>query len=152
MKLRQYLDERNIHLDLEFDGKQGFFHDALSQLCEMGLVSSPERVQKDLELREAIMSTGVGLGVAIPHAQSEGVERIHVSLWRPGKGLDFDAVDGQSVDLIFMILGPKSDGSEHVKILAHISRMLHGEDFRDRLRAAGSASEIHQVLHQFDES
>jgi len=152
MKLRDFLSEENIHLDLDCDDKRSFFRSALGILRENGRVDDPGRVLEDLLLREGIMSTGVGLGVAIPHAQSDGVERIHLSLWRPRKALDFESVDGRDVDLIFMILGPRESGGEHVKILARISRMLHGEDFRARLRKASSPAEVLEAVESFDES
>jgi nitrogen PTS system EIIA component len=152
MKLEQYLSEENIHLDLNCADKSAFFHEALETQRKQGYVTETQRVQDDLEMRETIMSTGVGQGVAIPHALSEAVTEIHLSLWRLKKPLDFDAVDGRGVDLIFMILGPKQDSSDHVKILAGISRMLHGEDFRGRVRAAGSRAEVMELLHHHHDS
>ncbi|MBC8366553.1 PTS sugar transporter subunit IIA [bacterium] len=152
MKLEQYLSEENIHLDLESADKSVFFQEALETLRKQGYVTETQRVQEDLEMREAIMSTGVGQGVAIPHALSEAVTKIHLSLWRLNKPLDFDSVDGQGVDLIFMILGPQQDSSDHVKILAGISRILHGEDFRSLVRAAGSSAEVMELLHQHHDS
>ncbi len=152
MKFEQYLSEENIHLDLDCRDKSSFFQEALETQRKQGYVTETQRVQDDLEMREAIMSTGVGQGVAIPHALSEAVTEIHLSLWRLKKPLDFDAVDGRGVDLIFMILGPKQDSSDHVKILAGISRMLHGEEFRERVRAAGSSAEVMELLHHHHDS
>jgi fructose-specific phosphotransferase system IIA component len=152
MKLQDFLKEENIHLGLDCADKQTFFRDALEILKAQAWVSDPARVMEDLEMRESIMSTGVGLGVAIPHAQSDGVSRIHLSLWHPSRALDFNSVDKVPVDLIFMILGPREDSSEHVKILARISRMLHREDFRTRIREASSSAEVLEIVRIFDDS
>ncbi len=152
MNLRDYLSEENIHLDLECADKSAFFRLALEIQQSQGYVGEIQRVLEDLEMREAIMSTGVGQGVAIPHALSEAVKEIHLSLWRLAKPLEFDSVDGRGVDLVFMILGPKQNSSEHVKILAGLSRMLHGEDFRSQVRRAADGAGVMEVLNHFDES
>lgn len=150
MLLSDLLKEDSIHLDLTSTDKQSLFRDALQRLHAGGHVSEPVTVLQDLEVRENIMSTGIGQGVAIPHAQSEGVPATHLSLWRPRKPVEFEAMDEQPVDLIFMILGPRGIGNEHVKILAKISRLLHGSDFRERLRRAGSAAEILAAIRDFE--
>ena len=152
MQLSDFLREDAIRLDLESDSKQALFQTALGYLHEKGYVSEPEKFLKDLQVREKIMSTGIGQGVAIPHAQSEGVPQTHLSLWRPCKPVEFDAMDKQPVDLIFMILGPRGIGNEHVKILAKISRLLHGSDFRERLRKAQSATEVMATIRDCEES
>jgi len=150
MLLSELLKEDSIYLDLTSTDKQTLFQDALSRLHARGHVSEPAMVLQDLEVREKIMSTGIGQGVAIPHAQSEGVPYTHLSLWRPRRPLEFEAMDEQPVDLIFMILGPRGIGNEHVKILAKISRLLHGSDFRERLRRAASAAEVLATIRDFE--
>lgn len=150
MQLSDFLQEDAIFLDLPCGDKETLFQDALDRLHTKGYVTEPAVVLEDLQVREEIMSTGIGKGVAIPHAQSEGVPGTHLSLWRPSQPLEFDAMDAQPVDLIFMILGPRGIGNEHVKILAKISRLLHGSDFRDRLRAAASAAEVLDAIRDFE--
>lgn len=152
MLLSDFLSEDAIQLDLPSSDKEALFQDALAHLHAKGYVSQPDRVLEDLRIREKIMSTGIGQGVAIPHAQSEGVPGTHLSLWRPSSPLDFDAMDEQPVDLIFMILGPRGIGNEHVKILAKISRLLHGSDFRGRLRSAKSAAEVLDAIRDSEAS
>jgi PTS system fructose-specific IIC component len=152
MQLTDFLKEDAIRLDLESRTKQELFRNALTTLHELGYVTEPDRVLQDLEVREDIMSTGIGQGVAIPHAQSEGVPETHLSVWRPRDPVDFDAMDQQPVDLVFMILGPRGIGNEHVKILAKISRLLHGSEFRERLRQATSAADIFATIREFEEN
>ena len=150
MQLSQFLAVESIRRDLEGSSKRELFQNALAVLHEQGLVTRPTKVLEDLELREEIMSTGIGHAVAIPHAQSEGVARMHLSLWWPVRPLEFNAVDGQPVDLIFMILCPQGSGSDHVKMLAKISRLLHSEDFRKRIRSAAGAEEVLAIIRDFD--
>ncbi len=150
MLLSEFLKDDAIRLDLESESKQALFQAALKHLHDKGYVSDPDRVFEDLQVREKIMSTGIGLGVAIPHAQSEGVPATHLSLWRPRYPIEFDSMDELPVDLIFMILGPWGIGNEHVKILAKISRLLHGSNFRDRLRKAATVEEILATIQDFE--
>ena len=152
MLLSDFLTEDAIQLDLPSSDKEALFKDALAHLHEKGYVTEPVKVLEDLRVREEIMSTGIGQGVAIPHAQSEGVPGTHLSLWRPSQPVEFNAIDEQPVDLIFMILGPRGIGNEHVKILAKISRLLHGSDFRDRLRSASSAADVLDTIRDFEAS
>lgn len=152
MLLSDFLREDAIQLGFASDDKDALFEAALDYLHAKGYVSEPGKVLDDLQIRERIMSTGIGQGVAIPHAQSEGVPETHLSLWRPARPVDFEAMDGQPVDLIFMILGPRGIGNEHVKILAKISRLLHGSDFRERLRSAESSAEVLATIRDFESS
>ncbi|MDP6418072.1 MAG: PTS sugar transporter subunit IIA [Candidatus Krumholzibacteria bacterium] len=152
MRLCDYLDESRIFLGLEAGEKNALFAQALGQLEESDLVRDTGQVLRDLELREEIMSTGIGEGVAIPHAQSSGVLQMHLVFLRPSTPLDFDAVDGRPVDLIFLILGPEEQGSDHVKILARISRLIHGEPLRKKLREAGSPAEVLSAIRSHEES
>jgi fructose-specific phosphotransferase system IIA component len=152
MLLSDFLKADAICLDLESESKKALFQVALKHLHEQGYVSDPKRVYEDLQVREKIMSTGIGQGVAIPHAQSEGVPETHLSLWRPVGPIEFDAMDEQPVDLVFMILGPWGIGNEHVKILAKISRLLHGSNFRERLRKAKSVEAVLRTIQDFESS
>ncbi len=96
--------------------------------------------------RENLGSTGVGEGVAIPHARIEGLDVPVGAFVRLHDGVDFDAIDGRDCDLIFMLLAPHSSGADHLRALAQVSRTFRNNDLRDRLRAAGSADEIRAVL------
>lgn len=96
--------------------------------------------------RENLGSTGVGEGVAIPHARIEGLTAPVGAFVRLHEGVDFDAIDGRRCDLIFMLLAPHSSGADHLRALAQVSRTFRNSDLRDRLRAATSASDVKAVL------
>lgn len=150
VRLTDFMSEEAIHLDLASTSKDEFFRDSLLLLREKGLIEDPDAVLTELRSREEIMSTGIGQGVAIPHAQSEAVSRVLLSVWRTG-GIDFAAMDGKPVNLILMILGPRDLGNEHVKILAKISRLLHGSGFRDDLLSATSGTEVMAAFRRAEE-
>ena len=106
-----------------------------------------ERVVLDLLLeRERLGSTGVGAGVAIPHGKLSGLPQLSAVFARLREPIEFDAVDERPVDLIFLLLAPEEAGSEHLKALALVSRLLRDERVCARLRGADSAEALYAVL------
>jgi PTS system nitrogen regulatory IIA component len=98
--------------------------------------------------REAISPTGVGKGIAVPHAQIEGLTRMRGVFVRLESPVPFDAVDDEPVDLIFALLAPPDSGVDHLRALARVSRALRRADIREQLRVAHSADAIHALLAQ----
>jgi PTS system nitrogen regulatory IIA component len=98
--------------------------------------------------REQEGSTGVGHGVAVPHARLTGLERMRAVFVRLEQPIEFDAVDDQPVDLLFALFAPAEQGSEHLRALARASRLLRRPDLRERLRQARSADAIYALLVQ----
>jgi PTS system nitrogen regulatory IIA component len=98
--------------------------------------------------REAAGSTGVGHGVAAPHARLEGLQRMRSVFVRLEHPVEFDAVDDQPVDLLFALFAPKDAGAEHLRALARVSRLLRQASVRERLRQARTADAIHAILVQ----
>ena len=96
--------------------------------------------------RERLGSTGVGHGIAIPHARLADMTELEGFFARLETPVDFDAVDDAPVDLVFLLLVPEESGAEHLKALARISRLLRNEDVTNQLRNASSADEILQTL------
>ena len=100
--------------------------------------------------REKLGLTGVGRGVAIPHARFDGLDRVYGFFTRLEKPVDFDSMDRQPVDLIFTILAPQKEGAEHLKALALVSRTLRSENTCSKLRANNDAAALYALLTQID--
>ena len=98
--------------------------------------------------REAADSTGVGHGVAVPHARLAGLERMRGVFVRVEQPVDFGSVDDQPVDLFFALFSPAEAGSEHLRALARVSRLLRQGDLREQLRQARTVDAIHVLLAQ----
>lgn len=98
--------------------------------------------------RERLGSTGVGYGVAIPHARLEGLDRVRAIFAKLDTPLEYDAIDDRPVDLVVLLLAPIGAGGDHLKALAQVSRLLRREDMRARLRSAPSAESIHLLLSE----
>jgi PTS system nitrogen regulatory IIA component len=97
-------------------------------------------------LRERLSGTGIGEGVALPHARVPGLKRAVVGFARLDPPCDFDGLDGRPADLVLMLLAPAEDGADHLKALARISRFLRRPEIRERLRAARGPEELLAVF------
>jgi PTS system nitrogen regulatory IIA component len=96
--------------------------------------------------RERLGSTGLGEGIAIPHGKFAGLKRIVGIFARLAEPVDFEAVDGEPVDIVFLLLAPEGAGADHLKALARISRLLREGHAVDKLRASKDASALYAVL------
>lgn len=108
-------------------------------------LKAPEVFDALLE-REAAGSTGVGYGVAAPHARLAGLTRLRGVFVRLEQPVEFEAVDDQPVDLLFALFAPQQAGAEHLRALASVSRRLRQADLREQLRQARSPDAIHALL------
>jgi PTS system nitrogen regulatory IIA component len=102
--------------------------------------------------REKLGSTGLGQGIAIPHGKIPGLDKVFGMLARLHQPVDFDAVDGEPVDLVFLLLAPQGGSADHLKALARVSRMLRNAKICERLRACDSSSDLARVLAEEETS
>lgn len=107
--------------------------------------ASAERIRETLMQREQLGSTGVGKGVAIPHGKIEGIGSVVGVLARLESPVDFDALDDQPVDLVFLLLAPASATAAHLKALAKVSRLLRDDEAREALRGAETAEALFAI-------
>lgn len=102
--------------------------------------------------RERLGSTGIGHGVAIPHGRIKGGKRSIGAFMQLVDGIDFDAIDGSPVDLMFALLVPEDSTEEHLHILAHLAEMFSDKEYCDKLRKAKSADELYNLLTQWQQT
>ena len=124
---------------------------ALSVIAEIAARSFGVRTADVLDAlieREAAGSTGVGAGVAVPHARLEGLPRIRGVFVRLDHPVEFDAVDDKPVDLLFALFAPPGASTEHLRALARVSRILRQPELREQLRKVGHVDGIHALLAQ----
>ncbi|WP_137288871.1 PTS sugar transporter subunit IIA [Natronorubrum halophilum] len=118
----------------------------LDQAVEAGRVTDRETALEALLAREAETTTGVGMGIGIPHAKTDAVSEPTVVFARSSTGVDFDAMDGEPATLLFMLLVPAEGGEEHLELLSSLSRALMHDDVRDRLHEAESKAAIEETI------
>jgi PTS system nitrogen regulatory IIA component len=117
------------------------------------LTGVPERDIFDVLLqRERLGSTGLGHGVAIPHGKLQGLKRIAGVFARLAEPIDFEAIDGQKVDIVVLLLAPEGAGADHLKALARISRLLRDASAVEKLRTALDAAALYAVLTEGETS
>lgn len=145
MSLQELICRECIQLETGAESRDALLASMVGHLARAGVVTEPDAVLRALLDREDVMSTAVGGGVAIPHAQSAAVKSLTVGLARPKEDLDFHALDGKPVRLVFLIVGPE-ERSGFIRILARLSRLLHAGALQRRLLEATGPDEAVQII------
>ena len=145
MLLSQFLDFESIRVDLAAGNKRQLLNQ-LSQIAASRLSLDPSRIADAIAERERLGSTGFGGGIAIPHGKLPGLERIYALVVRLPVAIDYKAIDGAPVDLVFMLLSPPDAGAEHLKALAAVSRLVRHGPTVEKLRGARSRDAMAAVL------
>ena len=121
--------------------------------CAADVTGLDERTIFDALLeRERLGTTGVGHGIAIPHAKLGGLRRLHGLFARLDQPVDFDAIDEHPVDLVFVLLAPEAAGADHLKALARVSRLLRNQAICEKLRGAESGEALYALLSESESS
>jgi PTS system nitrogen regulatory IIA component len=150
MHLADFLDFDAIKTSLPGGNKRSLLQQ-LANLAGQRLHLDSAAILSSLTEREQLGSTGFGQGVAIPHGKIEGLSRIYCLFARLGEPVDFKAIDGRPVDLVFLLLSPPDAGAEHLKALAAISRVTRNLPTLEKMRGARSRDALTAVLMGADE-
>jgi len=137
-----------VIVDVNVSSQKQLFQDIATRLIDahkLTKIASRDIVSAAME-RERLGSTGVGNGVALPHARIEGLDKVVAAFVRLSDPMDFDSVDGRPVDLITFLLAPEDAAGAHLRALARISRTLRREENRSRLRSAPDALSVFTIL------
>ena len=152
IKITEIITQENINIKEEINNKE----DALRLLVELASKSNnimdKESVLNEVLDRENIISTGIGSKIAIPHAKSDKVKKLCGSLLILKKPVDFDSLDGEDVNLIFMILSKDDELGLHLKILSKISRILHNSNFKQELIDSKKSIDVIRLFDKFEEN
>jgi PTS system nitrogen regulatory IIA component len=148
MILSQLLLPASVSVEMKARDKR----DAIVELVDLleashGVDSGGEILDRVLK-REAMMSTGIGNGIAIPHGKAKVADRLLAACGVSRTGIDFDAVDKQPATLFILLVSPENIGGPHVKVLANISRLLKEDKVRDALKVADSSAAFLQILRE----
>lgn len=129
--------------------------DTLQELATLLATLHPEvdgaRLVQVLLDREALGSTAIGEGIAIPHGKLPGVTNVVAAFGRSEAGIDFDSLDGNPTRLFFLLVAPEDSAGIHLKALARVSRLLKDKGFRDRLAAGGTPEQLFAIIKEEDE-
>jgi PTS system nitrogen regulatory IIA component len=151
MEIAELLTPASVIARLKSTSKKQALQDLSQKAAKISGLSERQVFGVLLE-REKLGSTGVGQGVAIPHGRIAGLNRLHGIFARLDQPIDFEAVDDQPVDLIFLLLAPESSGADHLKALARVSRLLRDKSMCERLRGADDPEALFALLTETAQS
>lgn len=151
MKITDYLQENMVVADLKPRDKVDCLRQMIGILMEAKAIRNEKDSLARLLEREKVVSTGIGNGIAIPHAKAAHVSSMVIAVARVKKGLDFEALDGRPVHVLFLLLGPPQQAGLHVKLLARIARLIRDPAFLEQLKLADTAQKLYQVIRTGDE-
>ena len=151
MLLSDFISPDSVVSSLKAKTKKQLLQDLSARAAR--LTGLQERDIFDVLLqRERLGSTGLGHGIAIPHGKLQGLKRIVGIFGRLAEPIEFDAVDGEKVDIVFLLLAPEGAGADHLKALARISRLLREGSAVEKLRASRDAAALYAVLTEEEAS
>lgn len=148
MRIRDLLAAESIQLNGAAGGKEDVLNQMVNLMAKSGKIKDIEIYRKGVFAREEEGTTGIGEGIAIPHCKSDSVERPGLAAMVVKDGVDFDALDGEKVSLIFLIAAPNTEGNVHLDVLSRLSVMLMDENFTTSLRNAKTVEEFLKVIDE----
>ncbi len=146
MKIRDLLAAESIELNGKVTGKKETLDAMVDLMAKSGKINDVDVYRKGVYAREEESTTGIGEGIAIPHCKSDSVDRPGLAAMVVPDGVDFDSLDGEKVDLIFLIAAPNTKENVHLDVLSKLSVLLMDEDFTKNLRNAKSVEEFLNVI------
>ena len=152
MKFSDFVKTESIQAELAADDKEGVIRELVTSLVEKGQLNGDEYeniVQAILE-REKLGSTGIGRGIAVPHTKHPSVQDIVGTVGVSSGGVAFESLDGEKVQLFFMLISPLDRRNDHLKALENISKQLQDDTFCRFLKQSKPAEDVQQILEEAD--
>lgn len=152
MKFADFVSREAIRADLAAEDKEGVIREMVQALLDAGKIDAEEQesIVKAILKREELGSTGIGRGVAVPHTKHPSVDRLVGTVAISAEGVNFNSLDGEKVQLLFLLISPPDRPGDHLRALENISRQLRDDTFCRFLKKARSAEEIQQLLDEAD--
>jgi len=146
MKITDFIGIKGIKLDLEATDKEGVLKELVDLLAEVKDIGDKKSILKALIERENLGSTGIGQGIAIPHGKTDKVDGLVAVLGISRKGVNYEALDGEPVYILFLLVAPKDTAGPHLKALAQISRLLRDSYFCELLRRCKIPKDVFDLI------
>jgi fructose-specific phosphotransferase system IIA component len=152
MKFADFISREAIRANLTAEDKEGVIREMVQTLLDAGNIKPEEQesIIKAILKREELGSTGIGRGVAVPHTKHPSVDQLVGTVAISAEGVDFNSLDGEKVQLLFLLISPPDRPGDHLRALENISRQLRDETFCRFLKKASSAEDIGQLLDEAD--
>ena len=151
MRINDVLKRENVHVYLRQTSKESLLREMVDLLLAGRSGEDRHEALREVKLREDIGSTGIGAGVAIPHAKPTFCDGLMACLGIAEDPVPFDAIDGQPVRIFVLVLGPREQAGLHLRFLARVARLLKKRERREALLACTDADQAYQVVQRFEE-
>lgn len=151
MEIKGYIREELINLDLLSERKEDAIRELAHLIENVGGMVNFERFLEDVFERERLGTTGIGDGIAIPHARTDAVDQLVIALGRSARGVEFESLDGKKVKLLFLMGTPSGSVSHYLKILAQLTRLLKEGAFRDKLLEARDKEIVVSLFREIED-
>jgi PTS system nitrogen regulatory IIA component len=151
MQILDFLSVDAIKMSMESKNKKDAIKELIEVLVKSGKVKDKKKMIQTLMEREELGSTGIGQGIAIPHGKSDTVSDLAAAFGISHEGVSFDALDGEPVNIFFLLVAPEGAAGAHLKALARISSLLKDKYFRKSLLSAQSAEEVIKIIRDEEE-
>lgn len=148
MTIYSLLSTETVLHDLDVKDKEDLLNQLIDLLGEQVTPDQLTSIREAVFVRESIMSTGVGKGLAIPHGKVPGIEESYASFALLREPIDYDSIDKEPVQIAFLLVGPESKNTTHIKLLSRISRLMNSRQFREQLLDCESSDEIYEHFRQ----
>ena len=150
MRIIDLLDKRSVSLDSAVTSKSEALDAVIDLMCRSGKISDREEYRKKVYAREEESTTGIGEGIAIPHGKCDAVKAPGLAAMVVKDGVDFDSLDDEPAELIFLIAAPNTEDNVHLDVLSKLSMLLMDEDFSNSLKNASSVDEFFSIIDKAD--
>ncbi|MAR13756.1 MAG: PTS fructose transporter subunit IIA [Blastopirellula sp.] len=152
MKFADFVSAGAINADLAATNKEAVIEELVGSLVAAGSIKEDDRsdIVAAIMKREELGSTGIGRGIAVPHTKHPSVDSLIGTVGVSAEGVDFDSLDGEQVNLLFLLISPPDRPGDHLRALENISRQLRDDTFCRFLKQAKSADDIQQLLEEAD--
>ncbi len=151
MRLSNYIRPECVNTDLDGDNKSEIIEELVELMGESSTGVDTDGIFEAVMSRERDGSTGLEMGVAIPHAKCDSVSELSIVIGISKEGVDFESLDGKPAHLFFMMIAPTTESGPHVQAIAKIVKMIKIEDFRKKLLKASRSEDVINVIRRVEE-
>lgn len=150
MKLLDLITVDCIKAPLAAENKRAAIDELIDLLASLNKVHDAPALKEAVWAREQTRTTGIGHGLAIPHGKCPGMPSIALAIGKPSRPMEFQAIDGRPVRLVALLASPPDKTSDHIQALAHITRLMMMEEFREQIYAAATREDVYELIRQHE--
>ena len=151
MRLSTKIHKKALKLALEASNKDEALEELVGLLCDAYRLKGRDTILEAIRTRESKQSTGIGMGLAVPHAKTHVVDQLYVAFGRSNDGIDFDSTDGETAHIFFILVSPRDVSGPHIKALAGISRLVKHKEFRKELLECSGEKQMIDLVKKAEE-